>query len=95
MAFLITCCLILIYYPTYLYYDALFIFQCNHWVIHSSVRVFEEWQAKQEDGTKRRKVLPRVVTTNVEHVATELPLSKLQKEGKIGGNNYGKPAGKE
>ena len=38
----------------------------------------------KRQSVKKSKFLPRVVTTNVEHVATELPLKKMAAEGRIG-----------
>ncbi len=51
-------------------------------MIHSCVSLFEKWS--RLDDKKTSPVLPpRVVTSNVEHPATEMPLKKLEFEGRI------------
>ena len=54
--------------------------------MHSAVESFREWRKKldEEEGVSCSTWIPHVITSNIEHVATELPLKKWQEEGKIG-----------
>ena len=49
-------------------------FQANHTVMHWAIESFR---------SKFPEKIPHVVTTNIEHCATELPLKAWRKEGKI------------
>ena len=51
-------------------------------MIHSCVSLFEQWSRRNNDR-KAPILQPRVVTSNVEHPATERPLKKLEAEGRI------------
>ena len=52
------------------------LFQANYLAMHSAIEAFRK--------SNPVATIPHVITTNVEHCATELPLKKWESEGKIG-----------
>jgi hypothetical protein len=48
--------------------------------MHSAIEEFLKWSSKHS----KESVKPHVVTTNIEHCATELPLKHWEEKGIIG-----------
>jgi cysteine sulfinate desulfinase/cysteine desulfurase-like protein len=71
-----------------------FTFQSNHLAMHSAIESYmTRQQQNRTNGSSSSSnghvnggndVIPHVVTTNIEHPATELPLRQWEQEGRIG-----------
>ena len=61
--------------------------ESNFLAMHSAIESFHSWSRNEAhiDGSSPivTSTVPHVITTNIEHVATDLPLRKWEKEGKI------------
>ena len=62
--------------------------EANYLAMHSAIESFHSWsRSKNQDiadsTINNETVIPHILTTNIEHVATDLPLRKWDKEGKI------------
>ena len=60
--------------------------ESNYLAMHSAIESFHSWSKniKVEKGNSTSDtVIPHIITTNIEHVATDLPLRKWEKDGKI------------
>ena len=64
--------------------------EANHLALYSAVQLYKEWfSTKMEDSATPAKTdspiinqsIPHILTTNIEHVAVELPLRKWQEDG--------------
>ena len=55
--------------------------QANYLAMHSAIVEYRKWATSNEMASSK---LPHVVTTNVEHCATELPLKHWEEQGLIG-----------
>ena len=55
------------------------LFQSNYLAMHSAIEEFRLWSK-----SSGKIGLPHVVTTNIEHCATELPLKHWMERGLIG-----------
>ena len=62
--------------------------EANYLAMYSAIQSYDLWlqvNTNTVDGTKTAsaKNIPHIITTNIEHVATDLPLRRWEKEGKI------------
>ena len=48
-----------------------FLNQSNHWSLHIALELYRKWCSDHKSSSPSQ---PHIVTTNVEHVATEKPL---------------------
>lgn len=62
----------------------LLFFQANNLVLQTAVEYFWRNYKAAEQGDKHQKVLPHIITSNVEHDSIKLAAEHLQKDGKAG-----------
>ena len=56
-------------------------FQANYLAMHSAIVEYRKWATSNGMASSK---LPHIVTTTVEHCATELPLKHWEEQGLIG-----------
>lgn len=55
--------------------------------MHSAIKSYKRWRDKLPDNDQAKKkfsTVPHVITSNIEHCATTLPLKNWESEGEIG-----------
>ena len=62
--------------------------ESNYLAMYSAISLYTDWvrsKSQRANGSSEPsdKNIPHVITTNIEHVATDLPLRRWEKEGKI------------
>ena len=62
--------------------------ESNYLAMHSSIQSFRSWSRDNKDKKDSltptaNSDIPHIITTNIEHVATDLPLRKWEKDGLI------------
>ena len=61
--------------------------EANYLAIYSAIMSYNVWaknkREEKYDTATTEKEIPHIITTNIEHVATDLPLKRWEKEGKI------------
>lgn len=63
----------------------LLFFQANNLVLQTAVEYFWRNHKPAEQSDRHQKVLPHIITSDVEHDSIKLAAEHLQKDGKAGG----------
>ena len=60
--------------------------EANYLAMYSAIMSYNFWgknkREKNDDTTTKEKEIPHIITTNIEHVATDLPLRMWERDGK-------------
>lgn len=69
-------------------HSKLLFLQANNLVLQTAVKYFWRNYKAAEQSDRRQKVLPHIITSNVEHDSIKLAAEHLQKDGKAGRTTF-------